>query len=1276
MTDIFLSYGREDDEPFVKRLYEDLNCRGFSVWWDRVNMPSRALTFLQEIRDAVEASGRLIAVIGPHAVKSDYVRAEWEHAFLFCKGVIPILRKGPFGDKRDYEIVPDDLAMLHCPDFRESRPYEAALQELLDKLAEPVPPLGPLRNEIPALPPHFLPRREDLSGLSATVLADIQRPTVITSAKQTAALIGMGGIGKSVLAAAFARSTETRRACTDGIVWLPIDQTPDLLQKIKVVGSVFNDSLANYADETMARGQLAKLLADKVCLLVLDNVWDLRHVEPFKNAIGPRCRLLITTRDGSLATALGAEEHRLDVLSDAQALKLLAEWAGKDVTTLPAEAQDVATECGNLPLALSMCGAMICNKNTWIDLRDALREADLSYIESRLPNYPYPDMLKSLQVSMDFLERQDPTAAELYRELVVFHPADPVPEAAIMTLWTRSKRMSERDARKKLAKLENLALLRLHGESPQRLMTLHDLQRDYLSATTDNMQERHATLLDAYREHCPNGWHTGPNDGYFFQHLAYHLAETNNYDELRSLFADQNWMNARVPADGWVYDGYVADLTVAWEMADGKVAEDEAYFTDCFRYVLIRTSINSLAANYVPELVVAAVGSGLWSSERALSVAGKMPSREKASTLYTLLLGSDTLTEAQRVIAEKRAYDAALGINEETLQVKALAAVAEQLSGAQKATTLCTALDIALSIDNVKWRVEALAAVVGHLNSMEHSTAISKILDAALAIGNEGWRARALAAVVGQLNSMENATAIRKVLEATLSIRDKESQAHVLIAVAERVSDAEKSAICNKALDAVLAIGDEESRSSYLDAVASQLSGAENATSLSKALDAVIAIKDKGSKAHVLATVVKQLSGTEKTTALRKALDSALSIKDDESRADALATVAEQLSGADKTAVLSKALDSALSIKDDESRVGALASVAKQLGGAEKITVLSKALNATLAIRDEKSRAHALATVAEQLSGSEKTTLSKVLEAAFTIDDVESRSVALAAVAKYLSGVENATSLGKALDSALAINDHWSYKTTLVTLNGQMSSNNSETALAIAIRDALIKKDKKLQTEPLATAIGNVKCADVPIDVSKALDATLAFKDEYSQTLSLAANAEQLNGGDKQIILRQALYTALKIKDEDSRVNALTTVAGQLSGEEKSTALSQALDAAYAIKDKELKAHALTTVAGQLSGEEKAKTISKAFDTTFTIEDQLSRTKVQARLLTRLEASTANEQLSRILHSYKKMKRSDFMNVCSELPNLFHRKEIIKNIAKTIDDICTSWKWL
>lgn len=67
MAGIFLSYDRGDDKPFVERLCEALKARGLDVWFDRESMPSRRLTFHQEIRDAIAAHERLVLVVGPHA---------------------------------------------------------------------------------------------------------------------------------------------------------------------------------------------------------------------------------------------------------------------------------------------------------------------------------------------------------------------------------------------------------------------------------------------------------------------------------------------------------------------------------------------------------------------------------------------------------------------------------------------------------------------------------------------------------------------------------------------------------------------------------------------------------------------------------------------------------------------------------------------------------------------------------------------------------------------------------------------------------------------------------------------------------------------------------------------------------------------------------------------------------------------------------------------------------------------------------------------------------
>src|SRR5512138_571898 len=105
---IFLSYVRGDDDPdfydpaksFMRRLYNGLKTAGFEVWWDRESLPSRALSFLQEIRDAVTASDKLVLIVGEKGMASDYVRAEWEYALSICKTVVPILRS------KDYSIMP------------------------------------------------------------------------------------------------------------------------------------------------------------------------------------------------------------------------------------------------------------------------------------------------------------------------------------------------------------------------------------------------------------------------------------------------------------------------------------------------------------------------------------------------------------------------------------------------------------------------------------------------------------------------------------------------------------------------------------------------------------------------------------------------------------------------------------------------------------------------------------------------------------------------------------------------------------------------------------------------------------------------------------------------------------------------------------------------------------------------------------------------------------------------------------------------------------------
>jgi hypothetical protein len=131
-TKIFLSYARADDEAFAKKLYADLTKAGLAIWWDRESLHSVSLTFHQQIKDAIHKQiDRMVYIAGPKAAVSDYVREEWKFALGCDKPVIPILRLG------DYNLVPGELSLLHCDDFRDDAQYATQLAKLTQTSSAP-----------------------------------------------------------------------------------------------------------------------------------------------------------------------------------------------------------------------------------------------------------------------------------------------------------------------------------------------------------------------------------------------------------------------------------------------------------------------------------------------------------------------------------------------------------------------------------------------------------------------------------------------------------------------------------------------------------------------------------------------------------------------------------------------------------------------------------------------------------------------------------------------------------------------------------------------------------------------------------------------------------------------------------------------------------------------------------------------------------------------------------------------------------------------------------
>jgi hypothetical protein len=167
---------------------------------------------------------------------------------------------------------------------------------------------------------------------------------------------------------------------------------------------VGDDAVDRYTGVPEARLLLGKKLAQKNCLLVLDDVWDVKVAEALHTAAGKNVRILLTGRKRKLFASVGVHEVALDELSTDEALGLLAEWTNKSRADLPPEALEIAKECGNLPLALAMIGATIRElPDGWSYALGRLRRADLSKIERKLEDYDYETLDRAMLISFEEL---------------------------------------------------------------------------------------------------------------------------------------------------------------------------------------------------------------------------------------------------------------------------------------------------------------------------------------------------------------------------------------------------------------------------------------------------------------------------------------------------------------------------------------------------------------------------------------------------------------------------------------------------------------------------------------------------------------------------------------------------------------------------------------------------------------------------------------------------------------------------------------------------------
>ena len=535
MGSLFISYSHQDATELAQRLLRDLTAFGKDVWLDLARLNGGA-SWTVEIEQALDRSEFVVAILSRGSYLSDTCRAEQLRSLRIGKCLIPVLAQA------DAER-PIHLESKQCLDFSTSADYDTEFAKLCDCIQAKSG--ATLRHSfrqtyitVPPLPPNYIERTAELRSLRAVVLRDsASRRVALTALK------GMAGIGKTVLAQALCRDEIIQAAFPDGIVWLTLGKDlRDPVPLLREAGKALGDSLSGYDSLQSVSNQLRNCLINKAALLVLDDVWDSRHVAPFLFD-SPRSRLMITTRDARVAVALGAEQQSLTVLTAEQSLELLALWANCDIARLPEEAREIVRECGRLPLAVAMVGAQLRGKHDrWPHLLQKLRNADLDRIRQSFPEYPYPDLLRTIEVSMEALPE---SLRKQYLDFAVFPEDSKIPEAAVATLWD----LDEYETADAIDQLVDLSLLTRDNDSRLRI---HDLMLDYLRRRlgADSLIAKHKQLLEHYSQRCQSKWANGPNDGYFFENLIWHFRNAGRGDEALALLTKFAWMQAKLDACG------------------------------------------------------------------------------------------------------------------------------------------------------------------------------------------------------------------------------------------------------------------------------------------------------------------------------------------------------------------------------------------------------------------------------------------------------------------------------------------------------------------------------------------------------------------------------------------------------------------------------------------------------------------------------------------------------------------------------------------------------
>jgi WD40 repeat protein len=518
----FISYARADGEAAARALHQRLCVDAPDVpsWLDRLEIEG-GVGWWSQIEQELDRAEFLIIVMTPAALLSVNTRREWRAARQRGVCVYPV--KGVADASLDYSSLPNWMQKAHF--------YEPNIewQKLIAHLrrgcrATRVPFMAP------ALSASVIERpRETRALLQALVLDE--------TASRLTALRGAGGYGKTTLAAALCHEDAVIEHFDDGILWVTLGQTPNLLNELIKLYAALTGERPGFVDAEDAARELSLKLESKNCLIVIDDVWKTAHALPFMRG-GSGCARLITTRLGDVVPE--ARRVPVEQMSPDEALGLLLARLG----TTPADTrgfQALVTRLGAWPLPIKLAGSLMRQRvergdsqaNALAYVLRALDKRGIVAFDERDSSERSGAVARTIEASLGLLSAPE---RERCTELAVFPEDTAIPMAVAAALWQLDDIDSEDLARR----LDDLALIEFdlrHGT-----LQLHDVMRGFFAAQLINPAAVHARLLDAWGDpqHLPHA--------YAWRAWAGHMRGAGRQAELGLLLFNIGWLEAKLLA--------------------------------------------------------------------------------------------------------------------------------------------------------------------------------------------------------------------------------------------------------------------------------------------------------------------------------------------------------------------------------------------------------------------------------------------------------------------------------------------------------------------------------------------------------------------------------------------------------------------------------------------------------------------------------------------------------------------------------------------------------